>query len=220
VRSCLCLCVFAFYDKATAHTLFAHIRPASRPCPRRAPAGRPCNKVVLPVLGTQLVLLALPLQQQLVLVRAPRQVRVLDAPHVCAACPALALAQGGAPRAFLVGRAGQQLQAAVQHATHRSTRARHPTRSAVVPTRGGRCAASLGCPRLPRRRHSAAPGMAVEVDQLIEHVRRAREPRHDRRVPTPHARLRLARLGLGGRQQLPSPAAAVLARSPTDDAAF
>ena len=155
--------------------------------------------------------------------RAPRQVRVLDAPHVCAACPALALAQGGAPRAFLVGlgsltapRAGQQLQAAVQHATHRSTRARHPTRSAVVPTRGGRCAASLGCPRLPRRRHSAAPGMAVEVDQLIEHVRRAREPRHDRRVPTPHARLRLARLGLGGRQQLPSPAAAVLARSPTD----
>ena len=100
MRSCLCLCVFAFYDKATTHTLFAHIRPASRPCPRRAPAGRPCNKAVLPVLGTQLVLLALPLQQQLVLVRAPRQVRVLDAPHVCAACPALALAQGGAPRAF------------------------------------------------------------------------------------------------------------------------
>ncbi len=157
--------------------------------------------------------------------RAPRQVRVLDAPHVWAACPALALAQGGALRAFPVGlgsltapRAGQQLQAAVQHATHRSTRARHPTRSAVVPTRGGRCAASLGCPRLPRRRHSAAPGMAVEVDQLIEHVRRAREPRHDRRVPTPHARLRLARLGLGGRQQLPSPAAAALARSPTDAA--
>ena len=52
--------------------------------------------------------------------------------------------------------------------------------------------------------------MTVEVDQLIEHVRRAREPRHDRRVPTPHARLRLARLGLGGRQQLPSPAAAAL----------
>ena len=34
--------------------------------------------------------------------RAPRQVRVLDAPHVCAACPALALAQGGALRAFPV----------------------------------------------------------------------------------------------------------------------
>ena len=59
------------------------------------------------MLGTQLVLLALPLQQQLVLVRAPRQVRVLDAPHVCAACPALALAQGGAPRAFLVGLGGR-----------------------------------------------------------------------------------------------------------------
>ena len=110
--------------------------------------------------------------------RAARQVRVLDAPHVCAACPALALAQGGAPRAFLVRlgsltapHAGQQLQAAVQHATHRSTRARHPTRSAVVPTRGGRCAASLGCPRLPRRRHSAAPGMAVEVDQLTLKVK-------------------------------------------------
>ena len=63
----------------------------------------------VPVLGTQLVLLALPLQQQLVLVRAPRQVRVLDAPHVCAACPALALAQGGAPRAFLVGLGGRVL---------------------------------------------------------------------------------------------------------------
>ena len=166
----MCLCVFAFYDKATTHTLFAHIRPASRPCPRRAPAGRPCNKVVLPVLGTQLVLLALPLQQQLVLVRAPRQVRVLDAPHVCAACPALALAQGGAPRAFLVGRAGQQLQAAVQHATHRSTRARHPTRSAVVPTRGGRCAASLGCPRLARTNR------AVLVEQSgLEHAETALE---------------------------------------------
>ena len=41
--------------------------------------------------------------------RAPRQVRVLDAPHVCAACPALALAQGGAPRAFLVGLGGRVL---------------------------------------------------------------------------------------------------------------
>ena len=161
----MCLCVFAFYDKATAHTLFAHIRPASRPCPRRAPAGRPC-----PCWATQLVLLALPLQQQLVLVRAPRQVRVLDAPHVCAACPALALAQGGAPRAFLVGRAGQQLQAAVQHATHRSTRARHPTRSAVVPTRGGRCAASLGCPRLARTNR------AVLVEQSgLEHAETALE---------------------------------------------
>ena len=25
MRSCLCLCVFAFYDKATTHTLFTHI---------------------------------------------------------------------------------------------------------------------------------------------------------------------------------------------------
>ena len=136
-------------------TLFAHIRPASRPCPRRAPAGRPCPCWAPSAAGAAAAAAACPGARRTAdPARAPRQVRVLDAPHVCAACPALALAQGGAPRAFLVGlgsltapRAGQQLQAAVQHATHRSTRARHPTRSAVVPTRGGRCAASLGCPR-------------------------------------------------------------------------
>ena len=106
----MCLCVFAFYDKATTHTLFAHIRPASRPCPRRAPAGRPCPCWAPSAAGAAAAAAACPGARRTAdPARAPRQVRVLDAPHVCAACPALALAQGGAPRAFLVELGGRVL---------------------------------------------------------------------------------------------------------------
>ena len=111
VRSCLCLCVFAFYDKATTHTLshtydqLAARARAERQRAARARVGHPAGAA-----GAAAAAAAFPGARRTAdPARAPRQVRVLDAPHVCAACPALALAQGGAPRAFLVGLGGRVL---------------------------------------------------------------------------------------------------------------
>ena len=109
--------------------------------------------------------------------RAPRLTRALDALHVWDACPALALAQGAALRAFPrdwaphgTACAGQQQQAAVQARTRHFTRARHPTRSSVVPPAGGRWAASLGCPGSPRRHHQkslAWPAQLLSAVQIV-----------------------------------------------------
>ena len=153
--------------------------PAGHPSPRRAPAGRPCpcwapsrcccrrrccSSLSWCAGGGCSCTRAAPDA------RAGCPTRVGCMPSACT-CP------GSRPPCIPNGiglltapLAGQQQQAAVQARTRHFTRARHPTRSSVVPPAGGRWAASLGCPGSPRRHHQkslAWPAQLLSAVQIV-----------------------------------------------------